>query len=254
MYLAVVGVITNNSKYFPSLYTYTYICIFANQIKKPNKMNIAVLGTGTVGDTIGSKLVDLGHTVMMGSRTTTNEKAQKFVAKHNGKAKAGTFADASAFGEIIFNCTSGGGSMEALKSVGDNNLNGKIIVDISNPLDFSKGMPPTLSVVNTTSLSEEIQRTFPAAKVVKTLNTMWCGLMVNPALINGGDHNVFMSGNDADAKQEVKEILKSFGWMENNILDLGDITSARGPEMYLPIWLRIYGATNNGAFNIKIVK
>ena len=216
-------------------------------------MKIAVFGTGMVGDTIGSKLIELGHAVMMGSRTPDNEKVKAFVAKHNGKASAGTFADAAAFGELIFNCTAGVGSIEALKMADDKNLNGKIIVDIANPLDFSKDMPPSLAIVNTNSLGEEIQKTFPQTRVVKALNTMWCGLMVNPAMINGGDHNSFVSGNDANAKEEVKKILKSFGWNEINILDLGDITSARATEMYLPLWLRIYGATNNGAFNIKIV-
>lgn len=216
-------------------------------------MKIAVFGTGMVGDTIGSRLIELGHTVMMGSRTTDNEKANAFVAKHNGKASTGTYADAATFGEIIFNCTSGAGSIEALTMAGAKNLDGKIIVDIANPLDFSKGMPPSLSIVNTNSLGEEIQKTFPKSRVVKALNTMWCGLMVNPGMLNGGDHSTFVSGNDAIAKETVKDILKSFGWAENNILDLGDITKARGTEMYLPLWLSIYGATNNGAFNIKIV-
>lgn len=214
---------------------------------------IAVLGTGNVGDTIGSKLIEVGHNVMMGSRTTDNEKAAAFVQKHGGKASAGTFEDAAAFAEIIFNCTAGVGSLDALKMAGANNLNGKIIVDVANPLDFSKGMPPSLAIANTNSLGEEIQKTFPETKVVKALNTMWCGLMVNPAMLNGGDHSTFISGNDTHAKEEVKKILKSFGWIEKNILDLGDITKARGTEMYLPIWLSIYGATNNGAFNIKIV-
>ncbi|HAM97318.1 MAG TPA: NADP oxidoreductase [Marinilabiliales bacterium] len=216
-------------------------------------MKIAVFGTGNVGDTIGSKLVELGHPVMMGSRTNDNEKAKAFVAKHNGKASAGTFADAAAFGEIVFNCTAGMGSIEALKLAGEKNLDGKVIVDLANSLDFSKGMPPSLAIVNTNSLGEEIQRTFPKTLVVKALNTMWCGLMVNPAMINGGDHNTFICGNEATAKEKVKELLKSFGWLEKNILDLGDITKARGTEMYLPLWLSIYGATNNGAFNIRIV-
>lgn len=216
-------------------------------------MKIAVLGTGNVGDIIGSKLIEIGHFVMMGSRTAENEKAKSFVAKHHDKASTGTFSDAAAFGEIIFNCTAGIGSMEALKMAGEKNLNGKIIVDIANPLDFSKGMPPSLAVCNTNSLGEEIQKAFPQAKVVKALNTMWCGLMVNPAMINGGDHSTFVSGNDTAAKEEVKKILKSFGWAEKDILDLGDITKARGTEMYLPLWLSIYGATNNGAFNIKII-
>jgi 8-hydroxy-5-deazaflavin:NADPH oxidoreductase len=216
-------------------------------------MKIAVLGTGMVGDTIGSKLIELGHSVMMGSRSRDNEKALLFAAKHAGKSSSGTFADAALYGEIIFNCTAGIGSIDALKMAGGNNLNGKIIIDISNPLDFSKGNPPSLSIVNTNSLGEEIQKTFPQAKVVKALNTMWCGLMVNPMMVNGGDHNTFICGNDADAKEEVKKVLKSFGWSEKNILDLGDITKARGTEMYLPLWLNIYTATNNGAFNIKIV-
>ncbi|MFA6403018.1 MAG: NAD(P)-binding domain-containing protein [Salinivirgaceae bacterium] len=216
-------------------------------------MKIAVFGTGIVGDTIGSKLVELGHSIMMGSRTADNEKAKAFVAKHHGKASAGTFTNAAVFGEIVFNCTAGMGSIEALKLAGTENLNGKIIVDIANSLDFSKGMPPSLAIVNTNSLGEEIQRTFPKAHVVKALNTMWCGLMVNPNLINGGDHNTFICGNESVAKEKVKELLKSFGWLEKNILDLGDITKARGTEMYLPLWLSIYGATNNGAFNIKIV-
>jgi 8-hydroxy-5-deazaflavin:NADPH oxidoreductase len=218
-------------------------------------MKIAVLGTGMVGDTIGSRLIELGHEVKMGSRTPDNEKAKAFVAKNQGKASSGTFADATAFGEIIFNCTAGAGSIEALKMAGEANLNGKIIVDIANPLDFSKGAPPSLipSLSNTNSLAEEIQKTFPSARVVKTLNTMWCGLMVNPAMINGGDHTNFISGNDAGAKQKVKALLNEFGWKNENLLDLGDISTARGSEAVLPIWLRIWNATQNGAFNFKVV-
>jgi predicted dinucleotide-binding enzyme len=215
---------------------------------------IGILGTGAVGETVGSKLIELGHQVMMGSRTSTNEKALKFVSKHGSdKAYAGTFADAAAFGELIINCTKGLHSLEALELAGKSNLKGKIIVDISNPLDFSKGMPPSLTFVNTNSLGEEIQKAFPESKVVKALNTMWCGIMVNPGMINGGDHNTFLSGNDESAKNEVKGILESFGWTENNIIDLGDITTSRGTEMYLALWVRVLGATKLGAFNIKIV-
>lgn len=218
-------------------------------------MKIAVLGTGMVGDTIGTRLIELGHEVKMGSRTASNEKAMAFASKHNGKASAGTFADAAAFGEIIINCTAGAASVEALKMAGETNINGKIIIDIANPLDFSKGAPPSLipSLSNTHSLGEEIQKTFPSAKVVKTLNTMWCGLMVNPAMIKGGDHTNFICGNDAEAKAKVKALLQEFGWKNENILDLGDITSARGTEAVLPIWLRIWTATQNGAFNFKVV-
>ena len=215
-------------------------------------MKAAVLGTGMVGVTIGSKLLDLGHSVKMGSRTADNEKGKAFAQK-SPNANSGTFAEAAAFGEIIFNCTSGMASLNALNLAGAVNLKGKIIVDLSNPLDFTNGMPPTLSVVNTSSLGEEIQKAFPDSKVVKTLNTINCILMVNPGMVNGGDHHIFMSGNDAGAKGEVKEILKSFGWNETHILDLGDITSARGTEMYMLLWLRLYGAKGTGAFNLKIV-
>jgi len=215
---------------------------------------ITVLGTGIVGDTIGSKLIELGHSVAMGSRTINNEKALAFVAKHNGKAIEGTFADAAAYGEIIFNCTKGSGSIDALKMAGDNNLKDKIIVDISNPLDFSKGMPPFLTISNTNSLGEEIQKAFPTAKVVKTLNTMNCGLMVHPDSLNNGDHDTFICGNDANAKDKVIEILKSIGWSDKHIIDLGDITAARGTEMYLALWVRVLGSINTGNFNIKIVR
>lgn len=217
-------------------------------------LKIAVLGTGAVGDAVGSKLIEIGHSVMMGSRTADNEKALSFVSKHKGRASAGTFKDAASYGEMIFNCTSGAGSLAALALAGEENLSGKVIVDIANPLDFSNGMPATLLYCNTNSLGEEIQKTYPMAMVVKTLNTMWCGIMVNPKMINGGDHNVFMSGNDGDAKNHVKEILKSFGWNENSIIDLGDIKTARGTEMYLPLWLSIYGSEKMGAFNIKVIK
>jgi 8-hydroxy-5-deazaflavin:NADPH oxidoreductase len=217
-------------------------------------MKIAVLGTGMVGEAIGSKLIETGHSVMIGSRTANNEKAAAFVAKHgSGKASAGTFADAAEFGEIIFNCTKGTESINVLKSAGENNLNGKILIDISNPLDFSTGMPPSLAICNTNSLGEEIQNTFPGVRVIKTLNTMNCLIMVNPARINGGDHNVFMSGNDSNAKKLVAGILKSFGWTEKTIVDLGDITTARGTEMYLPLWVRLMGSLNSADFNLKIV-
>lgn len=218
-------------------------------------MKVAVLGTGMVGDAIGSKLVALGHEVMMGSRTKDNEKAQAFVAKHPGKAQAGTYAEAAAFGELIINCTAGGASVEALTQAGEQNTAGKIIVDIANPLDFSKGMPPSLipELSNTHSLGEEIQKRFPQAKVVKTLNTMWCGLMVNPELIGGGNHVNYICGNDANAKETVKNLLNEFGWKNENILDLGDISNARGTEGVLPIWLRVWAATQNGAFNFRII-
>jgi predicted dinucleotide-binding enzyme len=217
-------------------------------------MKIAVLGTGVVGETIGSKLIQLGHEVKMGSRSTGNEKGLAWADKNGATASLGTFNDAAAFGELIFNCTKGMEAISILKSIDAQNLHSKILIDLTNPLDFSNGMPPSLSVCNTSSLGEEIQHNFPDTHVVKTLNTMWCGLMVNPGMIDNGDHINFISGNDASSKEKVKTILKEFGWNDENIMDLGDITAARGTEMYLPLWLRIYTTTQNGAFNLKFVR
>lgn len=229
-------------------------------------MKIAIIGTGTVGQTFASKLASLGHEVIMGTRNISEKLASTakdgygnppFSEWHaaNKNVKLGTFAEAAALGEIILNVTQGGNSINALKLAEAKNLKGKILIDIANPLDFSKGMPPSLlpELSNTNSLGEEIQKTFPETKVVKTLNTMWNGLMVNPNMIAGGEHTAFICGNDADAKTKVKSLMNEFGWKNNNILDLGDITSARGTEAVLPIWLRIWGATQNGAFNFKIV-
>jgi 8-hydroxy-5-deazaflavin:NADPH oxidoreductase len=221
-------------------------------------MKIAILGTGNVGQTFATKFISLGHEVMMGTRNVAETmQKEKFAEWHtsNTQVQLGTFAEAAAYGEIVLNALQGAATITAISSANTTDFDGKIILDVSNPLDTSKGFPPTLleGLNNINSLAEEIQKTLPNAKVVKTLSTMWCGLMVNPAMIGNGDHNAFIAGNDADAKIKVKEILASFGWIASNILDLGDITKARGVEMYLPLWLSIYGATNNGAFNIKIV-
>ncbi len=216
-------------------------------------MNIGILGSGMVGGTIGGKLLKLGHKVRMGSRAANNEKAAEWVKTGGANASQGTFADAAAFGEILFNCTSGLGSLDALKAAGAANLKGKLLIDVSNPLDFSKGMPPTLTVCNTDSLGEQIQRAYPDAKVVKSLNTTNAMLMVSPGQLGGGDHTMFMCGNDAGAKAQTADILKNwFGWKD--VMDLGDLTAARGQEMILPIWLRLYGSLKTGNFNFKIVR
>ncbi|GMU58484.1 MAG: NADP oxidoreductase [Myxococcaceae bacterium] len=215
-------------------------------------MKIAVFGTGDVGQAIATRLVSLGHEVRLGSRTATNEKAKAWVEKTGAKASTGTYADAAKFGEWVFNCTLGAGTVEALKMAGEGALDGKIVVDLSNPLDFTKGMPPSLFLSNTDSLGEAVQRTFPKAKVVKTLNTMWNGIMVNPRLLPDAHVN-YLCGNDAGAKGQVKELLKTFGWKDEELLDLGDISASRGTEAVMLLWLRVWGATKNGAFNYRIV-
>jgi predicted dinucleotide-binding enzyme len=215
-------------------------------------MKLGVLGTGSVGQTIGSKLAALGHDVKMGARAATNEKAEAWT-KATGRATShGTFADAAAFGELIFNCTSGKAALEVLRAAGAANLRGKILVDVSNPLDFSKGAPPTLFTPSGDSLGEQIQREFPEVKVVKTLNTVTAAVMVDPVRLGGGEHDVFLSGNDAGAKARVTELLRGgFGW--KHVVDLGDITTACATETYLLLWVRLYGALGTASFNVKLV-
>ena len=229
-------------------------------------MKIAIIGTGTVGRTLASKLVELNHDVTIGTRNVVDKLTStakdnygnpSFIEWHkaNSKIKLGTFADSASFGEIVINATNGSNSVTALIQSGTKNLTAKVLIDVANPLDFSNGMPPSLlpGLNNTNSLGEEIQKTFPDTLVVKTLNTMWCGLMVNPKLIGNGDHINFISGNNEEAKIKVRKLLHQFGWTDENIVDLGDITAARATESLLPIWLRIMGVTKSGAFNFKLV-
>jgi predicted dinucleotide-binding enzyme len=226
-------------------------------------MRFGILGTGVVGKTIAARLADLGHEVMVGTRepaeTLSRTEPDRYGnppfsawQEEHPEVRLGTFAEAAAHGEMVVNATAGAVSLEALEQAGEDNLNGKIVIDVANPLDFSKGMPPTLSVSNTDSLGEQIQRRFPEAKVVKTLHTMNAYLMVDPAQLAATDHTVFVSGDDAEAKATVTELLRSFGWTD--IIDLGDITTARGTEMLLPIWVRLFGVLQKPIFNFKIVR
>ena len=212
-------------------------------------MKIGILGTGVVGTTLGTKLAQLGHAVKLGARTAGNEKAKAWAASAHGSE--GTFADAAAFGEIVFNCTNGEASLDALGQAGAKNLAGKVLVDVANPLDFSKGMPPTLSIVNTDSLGERIQKAFPGARVVKALNTLTAALMVAPLKDSG---KLLICGNDKSAKDSVIELLQGFGWKRDAVIDLGDITNARGTEMWLALWIRLMFALGTPQFNLDIVR
>lgn len=222
-------------------------------------MKVAIIGSGIVGQTLGKKLVELGHNVVLGTRDPSKLAEAKGWAGSLGdwlnvvgnKASVATFAAAAAQGELVINATHGMASLEALKIAGAENLQGKILIDVANELDFSQGIPPKSMAADTTSLGEKIQAAFPNTKVVKTLNTMNCQMMVDPKQLDDGNHTVFISGNDADAKVQVTELLQSFGWTD--IFDLGDITSARATEMMMPIWLRAFGKLGNVPYNFKIV-
>ncbi len=218
-----------------------------------DNMRVGVLGTGAVGKVIGRRLVSLDHEVLMGSRRPDNPDAAAWAQQAGRRAHHGTFDDAAEFGELLFNCTAGAASLDAIGSIRRDHLAGKVLVDLANPLDFSHGFPPSLTVSNTDSLGEQIQRAHPDLRVVKSLNTMNAGIMVDPARLDG-PHNVFLSGNDPEAKTVVAALLQEFGWPPPSIIDLGDITSARGAEMFLPLWLRLYGALGTGEFNIGVIR
>jgi hypothetical protein len=226
-------------------------------------MKITVLGTGIVGQTLAAKLDSLGHDVRIGTRDPAatlarEEKGQygnpsfrEWAAAHP-RVKVATFADAAAHGEVVVNALSGAGTLAALDAAGAANLAAKVLIDISNPLDFSKGFPPSLTVCNTDSLGETIQRAFPSLKVVKTLNTVNATVMVRPKDLAAGAHTLFLAGDDAGAKEQVVALLRSFGW--EDLVDLGDITNARATEMLLPLWVRAFGALKTPMFSFKLVR
>lgn len=199
-------------------------------------MRVAVLGTGMVGQAIAGKLRDLGHDVQVGSRSAGDGKVE--------------FADAAAHSDVVFNCTSGAASLDALSATGEDNLSGKLLIDVANPLDFSGG-GPALFTDSTDSLGERIQRAFPSARVVKSLNTVNASVMVDPGSVPG-DHVVFVAGDDAGAKDETRALLGEFGWPSERVIDIGDITGARGAELYLLLWLRLMNATGTATFNIAL--
>jgi predicted dinucleotide-binding enzyme len=226
-------------------------------------MKIGIIGSGVVAQTLGTKLVDLGHDVVLGTRDPSKLDEKKNMAgtlrewlagvtKAGKKAKVATFQEAAAHGELLINATHGQASVEALKLANADKVGPKVLIDTANELDFSKGMPPGALASQANCLAERIQTAFPNLKVVKSLNTIGSPIMVAPQALAGGEHTVFVSGNDTPAKAAVAELLKSFGWKD--VLDLGDISSARGPEMYMAMWIRLWGATGTGMVNVKVVR
>jgi len=230
-------------------------------------MKIAIIGTGVVGRTLAAALNELNNEVWMGTRNVSDklsETARDMYGnpplnewmKSNSGVKLVPFSEAAFSGELIINATNGSNSINALNQCGTENLSGKIILDIANPLDFSHGMPPSLiaGLNNTNSLAEEIQKSFPGAMVVKTLNTMTAPLMVKPGQIGNGEHVNFICGNSDKAKVKAITLLGQLGWKQENILDLGDISGARVTEAYVALWVRMMGSLKTNMFNIKIVK
>lgn len=216
-------------------------------------MDIAVLGTGDVGRTLGSALIRAGHRVTLGARTADKPEAVEWARGEGANAATNTFEAAARNAELVFNCTAGAHALAALEQARGAHLAGKVLVDVSNPLDFSNGFPPTLTVCNTDSLGEQIQRTYPETRVVKAFNTLANPLMVDPSRVPG-DHALLVCGDDDAAKEQVRAIARSFGWREAQWLDLGGIEQARGTEMYLALWVRLYGRLQTPLFNLTITK
>lgn len=215
-------------------------------------MRIGVLGTGMVGEALASRFVETGHDVVMGSRSATNDRAVAWVSRQLDRAGHGTFADAAAHGDVVVNATGGAVSLEALRLAGADNLSGKVLIDVSNPIAPGTGFPPQLSPVNDDSLAEAIQREFPDVQVVKALNTMNCDVMADPSLVPG-EHDVFIAGDNATAKGVVRDLLAGFGWPAANVRDVGGIAAARGLEMYLVFWIGLRLTLGHSRFNIRVV-
>lgn len=214
-------------------------------------MKIGILGTGDVGRGLASRIAGLGHQVTLGSRTADNAVAAEWAREHGGQH--GTFADAAASGELIVNATGGLVALDALNAAGAANLDGKVVVDVSNPLDFSKGFPPRLVVPEAGSVAEQLQQAFPRARFVKTLNTMNNTLMTHPDRVPG-PHNVFVCGDDEAAKTEVTDLLKSFGWTRDQVIDLGALSAARSVEPLVLLWVTLSGALRTSDFNFAVLR
>jgi predicted dinucleotide-binding enzyme len=222
-------------------------------------MKIGIIGSGVVAQSLGAKLIELGHDVVLGTRDPAKLDDKKNMAgtlrewlTKTSKGRVATFAEAAAHGELLVSATSGAVSLEALKMAAADKVGPKVLIDTGNILDFSRGMPPRTLAAQDNCLAEQLQAAFPNLRVVKALNTVTAPLMVNPRGLKDGDHTIFMSGNDKAAKAMVAELLTTFGWTD--ILDLGDLSTARGPEMYMAMWLRLWGATGSGFVNIKVVR
>lgn len=216
-------------------------------------MKYAVLGTGMVGHTLASKLISLGHEVRMGAREATNQKARAWSDAHGPNADHGTYDSVASWAEQVIFAVNGAKLLDVADAVTNATVAGKTVIDVTNPLEMSQGMPPTLipELSNTTSAGEQLQLRLPDASVVKTLNTMNHQLMVDPARL-AGDHDVFLCGDHDDAKADAVALLREFGWSKP--IDLGPLAAARGMEGMMPFWLRLWGTFGSPDFNYRIVR
>ncbi|MCX6396889.1 MAG: NAD(P)-binding domain-containing protein [Propionibacteriales bacterium] len=207
-------------------------------------MRVAVIGTGSAGQVLAAGLRRIGHDVVSGTR----DPAATAVRDDWSGGELVTFAEAGRGADLVVNATGGQVSLEALTQV---DLVGKVLLDVSNPLDFSQGFPPTLSVKDTDSLAEQIQRAHPEARVVKSLNTVNAAVMVDPARLPEPT-TIFVAGDDAEARMLVRSVLVELGW--SDIVEFATLDAARGLEMWLPLWVRLMGTLGTADFNLKLVR
>jgi predicted dinucleotide-binding enzyme len=223
-------------------------------------MEVGILGTGGVGRALAEGFATTGNDVMIGTRDVAGLLARTepdqmgrppFSAwrSEHTEVRVASYAEAGAHGDLLVNATLGTGSIDALRAAGAGDVDARIVIDASNPLEFSGGSA-ALFVGLDDSLAERIQREFPAARVVKAWNTMTAALMTNPNLVAGGDHSIPICGDDEDARREVTRLLEDFGWRD--VVDLGDLTAARAMEAYVLLWLRLYTAFDTPMVNIKV--
>jgi predicted dinucleotide-binding enzyme len=227
-------------------------------------MKIGILGTGIVSQTLAAKLSAGGQAVMIGTRDVAATMARsepdamgnppfRVWRDHHPHIAVGSLPVAAGHGDLVINALAGAATIEGLRRAGADHFAGKILLDLSNPLDFSHGFPPSLFVSSTDSLGERVQRELPAARVVKTLHTVNASVMVEPRRLAGGDHTMFVCGNDPSAKGEVTRMLVEwFGW--SDVIDLGDITNARATEALLLLWTRTYASIKSPMFSFKVVR
>jgi 8-hydroxy-5-deazaflavin:NADPH oxidoreductase len=217
---------------------------------RPVKSRVGVLGSGDVGRRLASGFRSRGHDVMIGSRHPGKPELHEWLSGDGTGIAAGTFAEAAAHGELIVLAVLGSAAEEAIADAGPKNFGGKVVIDATNPLDFSGGFPPKLSVTGADSLGERVQRALPDAKVVKAFNTIGNPYFVDPSF-SEGQPTMLIAGDDEGAKHTVRDVLADFGW--SDVVDIGGIEGSRELEAICIVWVKIGGTRGSWDHGFKLL-
>ncbi len=212
-------------------------------------MKLGIIGSGTVGQQLGLGFIRLGNDVKIGTRDTA--KLNDWIKQAGTKSSAGSFEDAAKFGELVILATNWEGTFNAVNLAGKENLSGKIIIDVTNPLDFSQGPPPKIAVSPGNSGGEQIQKMLPDSKVVKAFNTVSAYIMISPKR-ESGEPDMFIAGNDEHAKKVVTTLAENLGW--NSVIDMGDISQSYWLEALAMVWINYGFKDSNWAHAFKLLK